>query len=116
MALVAYPAASWAQRTLVDNVRQMANAVLEAETANQRISPPHSQSRASVASSDKDAARAANKARNDRAYQEMIDMAERQNAQSASGQLPPTAAVPYWHTKQLCTGRDGKKAPCRIYR
>jgi hypothetical protein len=46
----------------------------------------------------------------------MIDMATSQNAKAASGQLPPTAAVPYWHTKQLCAGRGGKKAPCRIYR
>ena len=31
-------------------------------------------------------------------------------------ELAPTAEFPYWHTRQMCRGRDGIKKPCRIYR
>jgi hypothetical protein len=95
--LVASPAVGFAQSTLLDSVITTVQ-------------------RASAETPDEDAARASRKAYNERAQIEMIEQAERGNAKAASGELPPTKAVPYWHTRQMCTGKGGKKAPCRIYR
>jgi hypothetical protein len=113
--LSVWPGNASAQSNIFDTVRRAAQDAAAMQDSDE-LRATVKRSRVPTETTDQDAARAANKAHNDRAYQEMIDMAASQNAKAAAGRLPPTAAVPYWHTKQLCAGRGGKKAPCRIYR
>jgi hypothetical protein len=113
--LTASPTIVWAQSNLFETVRQAAQGAAAVQDVDERPTAA-TRSRVPIETTDQAKARAKDTLYNDRAYQEMIDTAKNQNAKAASRQLPPTAAVPYRHTKQLCTGRGGKKAPCRIYR